>query len=68
MRKVFRPLACVFSIIAAILMLIGIILVIFDSRLYGIRPHTWYFSAINFILFAILFHFAGTDSEPEKKP
>jgi hypothetical protein len=27
----------------------------------------WYFSAINFILFAILFHIAGKDSEPEKK-
>jgi len=68
MRKVFKPLACVFSIIAAVLMLIGIILGIFHSTLYSIRPNLWYFSAINFILFAILFHFAGTDSEPEKKP
>jgi hypothetical protein len=38
------------------------------SRLFDIRPLFWYFSAINFLLFAILFHFAGTDSESEKNP
>jgi len=68
MRKVFKPLTCVFSIIATILMLIGIILGIFRKDLYSISPHMWYFSSINFILFAILFHFAGTDSEIDKKP
>jgi hypothetical protein len=67
MRKVFKPLACVFSIIATVLMLIGIILGIIKSTLFQVGPSAWYFSAINFILFAILFHFAGTDSEPEKK-
>jgi hypothetical protein len=40
---------------------------IVHSRLFDIRPLIWYFSAINFILFAILFHFAGTDSDTEKK-
>jgi hypothetical protein len=49
-------------------MLIGIILGIAHSRLFMIRPLMWYFSSINLILFAILFHFAGTDSETEKKP
>jgi hypothetical protein len=68
MKKVFKPLACVFSAIATVLMLIGIILWIAHSRLFDIRPFVWYFSAINFILFAILFHFAGTDSDTEKKP
>jgi len=67
MKKLFKPFACVFSIIAIILMLIGIILGIVHSRLFDIRPLIWYFSAINFILFAILFHFAGTDSDTEKK-
>jgi len=67
MRKVFKPLACVFSIIATVLMLIGIILGIFHARLYEIPPHLWYFSAVNFLLFAILFHLAGADSEKEKK-
>jgi len=68
MKKVFKLLACVCSIIAAILMLTGIILGVAHSRLFDIRPLFWYFSAINFLLFAILFHFAGTDSESEKNP
>jgi len=68
MKKVFKPLVCVFSIIATILMLIGIILGIVRKDLYSISPHMWYFSAVNFILFAILFHFAGTPSEPDKQP
>jgi hypothetical protein len=54
--------------IALILMLIGIILGICHSRLFEIRPLMWYFSALNFILFAILFEFAGHGQEPEKKP
>jgi hypothetical protein len=58
----------VFSVIATILMLIGIILRIIHVDLFSISPHLWYFSAINFILFAILFHFAGTPSEPDIKP
>ena len=66
MRKIFKPLACVCSIIATVLMLIGIILAIAHLRLYDIRPIAWYFSAINFILFAILFHLAGRDSEKEE--
>ncbi len=68
MKKLFKPLVCVFSTIAMILMLIGIVLGIVHSRLFEIRPLIWYFSAVNFILFAILFHFAGANSEPEKKP
>jgi len=68
MRKVFKPLACVFSIIATILMLTGIILGLSHSSLFSVTPHSWYFSAINFILFAILFHLAGTPSEPANKP
>ncbi|MCK9421299.1 MAG: hypothetical protein M0Q38_01750 [Bacteroidales bacterium] len=66
MKNVFKPLTCVFSIIATALMLIGIILAIFGTQFLGKAPHLWYFSAINFILFAILFHFAG--SESDKKP
>lgn len=66
MRKVFKPLACACSIIATALMLIGIILGIMHSTLYEIRPNLWYFSAINFILFAILFHLAGRDSEKKE--
>ncbi len=68
MKKLFIPLVCVFSMIALILMLIGIILGICHSRLFEIRPLMWYFSALNFILFAILFEFAGHGQEPEKKP
>jgi len=68
MKKTFKSLACVLSIIATILMLIGIILGIFHKDLYSISPHMWYFSAVNFILFALLFHFAGTPSEPDNKP
>jgi disulfide bond formation protein DsbB len=67
MKKLFKPLVCVFSTIALILMLIGIILGLVHSRLFQIRPAMWYFSSVNLILFAILFHFAGSDSEPEKK-
>ena len=67
MRKVFKPLVCVFSIIATVLMLIGIILVLVHSRFLGIPPSAWYYSAGNFILFAILFHLAWVDA-PEKKP
>ena len=63
MRKVFKPLACIFSIIASLLMLIGIIATLVHHPFFSLAPHMWYFSAINFILFAILFHFAGTDSE-----
>jgi len=63
MKKIYKPLVCVLSIIASVLMLIGIILGICHLNLYSIRPNLWYFSAINFILFAILFHFAGRDSE-----
>ena len=66
MRKAFKPLACVCSIIATVLMLIGIILAIVHSRLYDIRPIVWYFSAVNFILFAILFHLAGRDSQKKE--
>lgn len=68
MKQVFKPLVCVFSIIATVLMLIGIILVLVHSRFLGIPPSMWYFSAINFILFAILFHFAWVDAPSEKKP
>ena len=66
MRKAFKPLACICSIIATVLMLIGIILAIIHSTLYEIRPYMWYFSAINFILFAVLFHLAGRDSEKKE--
>jgi hypothetical protein len=69
MKKLFKPfLVCVCSSIALILMIIGIILGIAHTRLFEIRPLMWYFSALNFILFAILFHFAGTDADLEKKP
>jgi len=67
MRKIFKPLACVMSIIATVLMLLGIILSIAHSGLFGLGPAKWYFSAINFLLFAILFHLAGADAEKEKK-
>lgn len=67
MKKIYKPLVCILSVIATILMLLGIILGIFHSRLFCIPPKMWYFSAINFILFAILFHIAGKDTEPEKK-
>jgi hypothetical protein len=67
MRKVFKPLACVCSIIATALMLIGIIMSLMGRNLFDVSPHSWYFSAVNFILFAILFHFAGAPSEAEKK-
>ncbi|MEI8007453.1 MAG: hypothetical protein WCI48_14700 [Bacteroidota bacterium] len=63
MRKVFKPLACIFSIIATILMLIGIIYSLIGIPVFSKAPHLVYFSAINFILFAILFHFAGEDTE-----
>ena len=67
MKKIYKPLVCILSIIAIVLMLIGIILGIFHFALYCIRPSLWYFSAINFILLAILFHIAGRDAETEKK-
>jgi len=60
-------MTCVCSIIATILTLIGIILLLLHARLYNVAAHMWYFSAVNFILFAILFHFAGAGPEPEKK-
>ncbi len=65
MKKLFKPLACACSIIAVILMLIGIILGLTNKYLLSVSAFSWYFSAINFILFAILFHFAGTPEKPE---
>jgi hypothetical protein len=49
-------------------MLIGVILWLAHTRLFTIRAIVWYFSAVNFLLLALLFHFAGTGSEPENKP
>ncbi len=66
MKKHWKTLACIFSIIATVLMLIGIIGRLAKFGLFGVSAPSWYFSATNFILFAILFHFAGTPSEPEK--
>jgi hypothetical protein len=68
MKKLFIPLVCVFSSIALILMLIGIILGICHIRLFQIRPLMWYFSSVNFILFAILLEFARHGPEPDQKP
>ena len=65
MRKYFKTYACACSIIATLLMLLGIILSLLQVPLFHVKPHVLYFSAINFILFAILFHLAGKD--PEKK-
>ncbi len=61
------PLTCISSIIALVLMLLGIILRLINVELFGLRPHMYYFSAINFILFAIVFHLAGTSSDQAKK-
>ena len=66
MRKSFKPLACACSIIATVLMLLGIILSILQIPLFHVKPYVLYFSAINFILFAILFHLAGRDSEKKE--
>ncbi len=66
MRKTFKPLACVCSCIATVLMLVGIILSIAQVPLFHVKPHILYFSAINFILFAILFHLAGRDTEKKE--
>lgn len=63
MKKTFRTLSCISSIIAAALMLIGIILRLVHSNILDISPRVWYFSAINFIAFAILFHLAGKPEE-----
>ncbi|MBP6979204.1 MAG: hypothetical protein PHD61_07735 [Bacteroidales bacterium] len=65
MKKLFKPLACICSIIAIILMLIGLILSFTSGHLLNVSAYTWYFSAINFILLAILFHLAGTPAKTE---
>ena len=67
MKKYYKSIVCVLSCIAAVLMLLGIIMSIFHGHIFGKQPWVWYYSATNFILFAILFHLAGTGSEPEKK-
>jgi uncharacterized membrane protein len=66
MKKIYKPLVCILSIIAIVLMLIGIILAFAHTTMIGKAPHMYYLSDINFILFAILFHIAGRDSEAGK--
>ena len=63
MKNFWKPLACISSIIATVLMLIGIILHIFQARLFATSSYLWYFSGLNFIAFAILFHLVGADKE-----
>ena len=65
MKKYFKPLACIFSIIALVMMVIGIILGLTGKYLFSVSAYTWYFAATNFILFAILFHLAGTPCKTE---
>ena len=65
MKKLFKPLTCIFSIIALVMMLIGIILGLTDKYFINVSAYSWYFAATNFILFAILFHLAGAPSKTE---
>ncbi|MDD5507745.1 MAG: hypothetical protein PHD25_05370 [Bacteroidales bacterium] len=65
MKKYFKPLAWIFSIIAIVMMVIGIILGLTGKPLISVSGYTWYFAAANFILFAILFYLAGTPYKTE---
>jgi hypothetical protein len=67
MKNIYKIAAMISAIIAAILMLIGIITVLANVHLVY-RPSTFYYSAMNFILFAIFLFLAHAHCCKEKPP
>jgi hypothetical protein len=68
MKNVYKIAAMTSAIIAALLMLIGIITTLAHTHLLGYAPSTFYFGAINFILFAIFLFFVHAHCCKEKPP
>ena len=67
MKNVYKIAAMTSAIIAALLMLIGIITTLAQIALFSHKPSIFYYAAINFILFAI-FLFLAYAHHKEKPP
>ena len=67
MKNVYKIAAMTSAIIAALLMLIGIITTLAQITLLAHKPSTFYYAAMNFILFAI-FLFLAYVHHKEKPP
>ena len=67
MKNLYKIAAMTSAIIAALLMLIGIITTLAHAHLLGYAPSTFYYGAMNFILFAIFLFLAYVHHE-EKPP
>ena len=53
MKNIYKIAAMTSAIIAALLMLIGIITTLANTHLLAYKPSTIYYGAMNFLLFAI---------------
>ena len=67
MKNLYKIAAMTSAIIAALLMFIGIITNVAQTTLLAHKPSTFYYAAINFILFAI-FLFLAYVHHKEKPP
>ena len=68
MKNFYKIAAMISAIIAALLMLIGIITTLAQVHLLSYKPSTFYYSAMNFILFAIFLFFVHVHCCKEKPP
>lgn len=67
MKNIYKIAAMISAIIAALLMLIGIITALAHAHLLGYAPSIFYYSATDFILFAI-FLLLAYEHHKEKPP
>ena len=67
MKNNYKIAAMISAIIAALMMLIGIITNLAQTTLLSHKPSTFYYAAVNFILFAI-FLFLAYAHHKEKPP
>jgi hypothetical protein len=68
MKNVYKIAAMTSAIIAALLMLIGIITALANTHLLAYKPSTFYYAAMNFILFAIFLFLVHAHCCKEKPP